>query len=129
MENFDETIKIEATGSDVIEFNVDDEEHEMEIIETGSIFSPAQSSSSKQKKPSRKWGGNGNGWPGSSRSRVEILPNDDPRVVRAGKGFAIFKIISHFSLTVCSFPVRAIKNFHKIEVFLLFHKAILTMSP
>ena len=51
----------------------------MEIIQTGSIF-PTASPSTSQSGPSRQLA---KGYP-KGRSRVEILPNDDERVVRAG---------------------------------------------
>ena len=90
MDNFDETIKIESTSSDtVIEFNVDDEEHEMQIIQAESMYNPMQSSSRKKTYKSHNIGKYG-------RTRVEILPNDDPRVVRAGKRSLEFYILGGF---------------------------------
>ena len=109
MDNFSETIKIESTGSDVIEFNLAEEEQEMEIIETGSIFTPTPSSSrKKQERGVRKWAGTATG---TVRSRVEILPNDDPRVVRAGKGSTVSFVIKNFLLLVRDRIERTLKTF------------------
>ena len=83
MDNFgNDGFKIEPSGSEVIEFNLDDEGQEMEIIQSGTIFHPTQPTTSAHKQALTKSKGSGVG-----RSRVEILPNDDARVVRAGKDF------------------------------------------
>ena len=76
MDHFD-TFKMEPTGSEVVEFSLDDDGQEMEIIQSGSIF---PTTSAVTKPPRRSTTG---------RSRVEILPNDDERVVRAGNDFSI----------------------------------------
>ena len=78
MDHFD-TFKMEPSGSEVVEFSLDDDGQEMEIIQSGSIFPTSQTSTQMPKAPRRSTTG---------RSRVEILPNDDERVVRAGNDFS-----------------------------------------
>ena len=97
MDGFD-AYKVER-GDEIVEFNLDDDSQEsvfynlenlkfdnfenakkeMEIIQTGSIFptsSPSSSSGATPRSAATKYQ--------KGRSRVEILPNDDERVVRAG---------------------------------------------
>jgi len=76
MDGFD-AYKVER-GDEIVEFNLDDDSQEMEIIQTGSIFptsSPSSSSGATPRSAATKYQ--------KGRSRVEILPNDDERVVRA----------------------------------------------
>ena len=107
MDGFD-AYKVER-GDEIVEFSLDDDsqesvflavkisseklettwknvQKEMEIIQTGSIFPTASPSSSQSGRQLSKTYPKG-------RSRVEILPNDDERVVRAGTWCGLFFFI------------------------------------
>ena len=86
MDNSDETIKIESTGSDG--------EQEMQIIGPGSV-TMIQSTISVYDPRNQTWMNNGEQKATKKPAKVQILPNEDPRVVRAGKGFAIFVVFMY----------------------------------
>ena len=86
MNNPDETIKIESTGSDG--------EQEMQIIGPGSA-TVIQSMISVYDPRDQTWVKSSEQKTTKKPAKVQILPNEDPRVVRAGNDLTTFIVFMY----------------------------------